>query len=139
REFAACANVGLAVGDDLFAIASNKSGPWRCQRASDATTARSNCKGSLPATTRNTSTAKIHAADISRAHRGVPGGSDLAILDEVGPGHGVDDVGIGDTGDGPILVVEYRIRVGGIAPIVIAPPVVALRGREVHGFGFDEG
>src|SRR5690606_3268184 len=101
-------------------------------------TTRRNFKSGWPATSRDTATTKIHAANITRAHRGVPGGPDLAIVDEVDAGHGVDDEGIGDTGDGAILVVEYRIRIGGVPPIIIAPPVVALHGREVHGFGFDE-
>src|SRR5690606_32529476 len=65
REFAACPNVGFSVGHDLIATAGNKSGPWRCQRASDAATTRSNFESGWPATSRDTATTKIHAANIT--------------------------------------------------------------------------
>src|SRR4029078_12235318 len=48
----------------------------------------------------------------------------------------VDDVGIGDTGDGAVLVVEDRGLVDRIAVIIVPPPVV--NRREIHRLGVDE-
>ncbi|MEJ0098986.1 MAG: UbiA family prenyltransferase [Pseudomonadota bacterium] len=76
RELAARANVGFSVADHLMAIARDESGARRRRCAPDAAPTRSNCKGRLPATTPacKASTANVDAADITRAHRGVPGG-----------------------------------------------------------------
>src|SRR4029434_7028263 len=76
-----------------------------------------------------TTAANIHASDIALAHHSVPGGPGLAGFVGVDSGD-VDDVGIGDTGDGAILVVEDRGLVDRIAVIIVAPSVV--NRREIH-------
>src|SRR5207249_7422103 len=82
-----------------------------------------------------TAAANIHAPDIALAHHSVPGGLNLAGFVDVDSGD-VDDVGIGDTGDGAVLVIEHRGLVDRVAVIIVAPPVVDR--REVHRLGVDE-
>src|SRR5262249_16618441 len=82
-----------------------------------------------------TTAANIHAADIALTHHGVPGGLGHAVLVGVDSGN-VDDGGMGDAGDGAVLVLERRCLVDGIAVIVVAPPVVDR--REIHRLGVDE-
>src|SRR5688572_27163311 len=64
-----------------------------------------------------TAAAHIHAPDIALAYCSVPGGLDLACVVDVDSGD-VDDVGIGDTGDGDVLVIVHRGLVDGIAVVV---------------------
>src|SRR5207244_9466298 len=82
-----------------------------------------------------TAATNIHAPDIALAHHSVPGGLDLAGFVDVDSGD-VDDVGIGDTGDGAVLVIEHGGLVDRVAVIIVAPPVVDR--REVHRLGVDK-
>src|SRR5690606_21120848 len=112
---AARSHVGFALRDELLAVAAQDDRYRRWTRTSDATAARGNGKGNglsrgpLGAATRSAGSysargaaateaetegtataAHVHAADIARAHVGVPGGLELAGFVGVDSGD-VDD------------------------------------------------
>src|SRR5690606_30827610 len=156
---AARSYVGFTLRDELLAVAAQDDRYRRRTRTSDATAARGNGKGNglsrgpLGAATRSAGScsargaaaeaetegtataAHVHAADIARAHVGVPGGLELAGFVGVDSGD-VDDEGVGDAGDGAVRVLEYRSLVDRVAVVVVAPPVVDR--REIHRLGVDE-
>src|SRR5690606_30383850 len=143
---AARSYVGFTVRDELLAVAAqdDRYRTWSCTSASTAV--RGNGKGNglsrrslgtrtrsagscsprgaaatTEAETKGTATAAhVHAADIARAHVGVPGGLELAGFVGVDSGD-VDNEGIGDAGDGAVRVLEHRGLVDRIAVIVVAP------------------
>ncbi len=82
---------------------------------------------------------EIQATDITRAHRGVPGGMNLTAVvsdDAVVLAVVEHDVGIGDAGHRTVQVVDRQ------GPVAHATPVVVIESgidfRKIHRLGIDE-
>src|SRR5207302_590558 len=82
---------------------------------------------------------EIQAADITRAHRGVPGGMNRTAVvsdDAVVLAVVEHDVGIGDAGRRTVQVVDGQGPVAHATPVVVIEPGIDF--REIHGLGIDE-
>ncbi len=101
-----------------YRSAASTAGSGNCGPAASATA------GTTTATTTTAGgRANRHTPDVALAHGCVPGGLDLAgFVDGDSVVCVVDEnVGIGDTADRAVLVVEYRSLVAPIAVIIVAP------------------
>src|SRR5580700_11901183 len=155
--------VGFSGDGEILAIAAeNDWRPRRCSGAQDPVSGANETTEATPAsartasyrsaastagtgacaTTATTTTAgggaNSHTPDVALAHGCVPGGLDLAgFVDGDSVVCVVDEnVGIGDTADRAVLVVEYRSLVAPITVIIVAP--LKLHRREIHRLGVDE-
>src|SRR5690606_29190987 len=128
---------GCAARGTLGASAGGRAGTGRAartgRRAGAARTATAKAK------TDGTTDANTQATDIARANGRVPSGLELTSpvdRDALVLALVQDDVGVRDTADRAVRVVEHRGPEAPIAVIVVAP--LALHRREIHGLRVDE-